>query len=210
MTPAATAAPAPSPAAPDVVRVVQLSDTHFRAAPGARSFTAHEPEDGLAAVLADAARAVEEAAAVVVTGDLADLGEPAAYERLGEVLDPLPAPVHCLHGDLSGTFEGRPVHVCPSSFMSIDPGLRRLDGPGHRTYLPHPDGRIETEVRTVPGPLTDATRATPLPAFLADLLSGRATPEELAALDDAQFEARYGERRPMPRADVGRADDGDR
>ncbi|WP_159424842.1 metallophosphoesterase [Streptomyces sp. TLI_053] len=336
-SPAAPDATAPSPVAPDatapgdvhVVRVVQFSDTHFRAAPGARSFTAHEPEDGLAAVLADAARAVEEAAAVVVTGDLADLGEPAAYERLGEALDPLPAPVYCLpgnhdrqdplqaclprpnvhlepavrignwllllldtnadgreptadgghrdredrvhaasqpnltpveaararailtaaraehvflwlhqpplpetapaaqgdselallvrdfpairaigaghlHGDLSGTFEGRPVYVCPSSFMSIDTELRRLDGPGYRTYLLHPDGRVETEVRTVPGPLTDAMRATPLPAFLADLLSGRATPEELAALDDAQFEARYGEPRPMARARSGR------
>ncbi|MFJ8435301.1 metallophosphoesterase [Kitasatospora sp. NPDC094019] len=323
VNPAAT--PVADPASPDAVRVVQLSDTHFRAAPGARSFIAHEPEDGLTAVLADAARAVERAAVVVVTGDLADLGEPVAYERLGEALDALPAPVYCLpgnhdrqeplqaclprpnvhlepavqvgnwllllldtnadgrertadggyrdredrvhaasqpgltpveaerarailtatraehvflwlhqpplpqtapaaqgdselallvrdfpairaigaghlHGDLSGTFEDRPVYVCPSSYMSIDTELRRLDGPGYRTYLLHPDGRVDTEVRTVPGPLTDAMRATTLPAHLADLLSGRVTPEELAALDDAQFEERYGEPRPMARA----------
>ncbi|MFF7456886.1 metallophosphoesterase [Kitasatospora sp. NPDC008115] len=308
----------------DTIGIVQISDTHFRDAPGARSFVAHEPDEGLAAVLAHAAGAVGDAALVVATGDLADIGEPAAYERLGEVLGALPAPVYCLggnhdrqdpmqaclprptvhlepavqvgnwlmllldsnahgrelspdgtyrdrddrvhaaaqpgltpveeqrarailtatraehvflwlhqpplpetapaaqgdsalallvrdfpriraigaghlHGDLSGEFEGRPVHVCPSSYMSLDRRGGVLEGPGYRTYRLHPDGRVDTEVHTVPGPLTDTMRATPMPVYLADLMAGRVTGKELRALSDAEFEARYGERRPMPR-----------
>ncbi|MFE7192309.1 metallophosphoesterase [Kitasatospora sp. NPDC057541] len=304
------------------IGIVQISDTHFRAAPGTRSFVAHEPEDGLAAVFADAADAIADAALVVATGDLADLGEPGAYDRLGGMLDTLPTPVYCLggnhdrhdpmqarlprpnvhvepavqvgnwlmllldtnahgreatddggyrdlddrvhraaqpgltpveeqrarailtatgaehvflwlhqpplprtapdtetyreltrlvrdfptiraigaghlHSDLSGEFEGRPVHVCPSSFMSIDAPNRILEGPGYRTYRLHPDGRVETEVRIVPGAMTEAMRATPMPVFLADMMAGRITGRELNALSDDEFEARYGERRPL-------------
>ncbi|GAA1393108.1 3',5'-cyclic-AMP phosphodiesterase [Kitasatospora putterlickiae] len=306
------------------IGIVQISDLHLRDAPGTRSFVAHEPEEGLAAVLADAAARVGDAALVVATGDLADLGEPGAYERLGEILGALPTPVYCLagnhdrqdplqaclprptvhlepavqvgnwlmllldtnangreaaadgtyrdrddrvhaaaqpgltpveeqrarailtatradhvflwlhqpplpetapdaqgdsalallvrdfpkiraigaghlHGDLSGEFEGRPVYVCPSSYMSINPRERVLDGPGYRTYRLHPDGRVDTEVRFVPGPMTDAMRATPMPVFLADMMAGRITGKELNALSDAEFEARYGERRPLSR-----------
>ncbi|MER7703710.1 metallophosphoesterase [Kitasatospora sp. NPDC097605] len=309
----------------DTIGIVQISDLHLRDAPGARSFVSHEPEDGLAAVLADAADQVEDAALVVATGDLADLGEAGAYERLGGILAALPTPVYCLagnhdrqdplqaflprptvhlepavqvgnwlmlfldanahgreaeadgtyrdrddrvhaaaqpgltpaeerrarailtatraehvflwlhqpplpetapdaqgdselallvrdfpkiraigaghlHGDLSGEFEGRPVYVCPSSFMSLNPRERTLEGPGYRTYRLHPDGRVDTEVRTVPGPMTDALRTTPMPAFLTDLMTGRVTGKELSALSDADFEARYGERRPMARS----------
>ncbi|MFE7559322.1 metallophosphoesterase [Kitasatospora sp. NPDC057500] len=304
------------------IDIVQISDTHLRDAPGARSFVAHEPEEGLAAALAHAAGAVGDAALVVATGDLADLGEAGAYERLGGILDALPTPVYCLggnhdrqepmqaclprptvhlepavqvgnwlmlfldtnangreaaadgtfrdrddrvhaaaqpaitpveeqrarailtatraehvflwlhqpplpetapdaqgdsplallvrdfpeiraigaghlHGDLSGSFESRPVYVCPSSYLSINPRDRVLDGPGYRTYRLHPDGRVETEVHFVPGPMTDAMRATPMPVFLADMMAGRITGKELNALSDAEFEARYGERRPL-------------
>ncbi|WP_380280915.1 metallophosphoesterase [Kitasatospora purpeofusca] len=306
----------------DTIGIVQISDTHFRTAPGARSFVAHEPEDGLAAVLAEAAGTIGDAALVVATGDLADLGEPGAYERLGGMLDRLPTPVYCLggnhdrqepmqaclprpnvhlepavrvgnwlmlfvdanahgreaagdgtfrdlddrvhragqpgltpveeqrarailtataaehvflwlhqpplphtapdteryreltqlvrdfpkiraigaghlHGDLSGEFEGRPVYVAPSSFMSLDMSARAFEGPGYRTYRLHADGRVDTEVHTVPGPMTDAMRATPLPSFLLDMMTGRITGRELNALSDAEFEARYGERRPL-------------
>ncbi|MFF8770835.1 metallophosphoesterase [Kitasatospora sp. NPDC015120] len=310
----------------DTIGIVQISDTHFRAGPGARSFVPHEPDEGLAAVLADAAGAIADAALVVATGDLADLGEPGAYERLGAALDALPTPVYCLggnhdrhdpmqaclprpnvhvepavrvgtwlmllldtnahgreatdagdgtyrdlddrvhraaqpgltpveeqraravlsatgaehvflwlhqpplpqtapdtdtyrelvqlvrdfpkiraiggghlHGDLSGEFEGRPVYVCPSSFMSIDLPNRRFEGPGYRTYRLHPDGRVETEVHTVPGALTDTMRGTALPPFLSDMMTGRITGQELNALGDEEFEARYGERRPLAR-----------
>ncbi|MFI9329335.1 metallophosphoesterase [Kitasatospora sp. NPDC052868] len=307
------------------IGIVQISDLHLREAPGARTFAAHEPDDGLAAVLADAEREIGEASLVVATGDLADTGEAGAYERMGEVLDALPAPVYCLagnhdrqdelqaflprpnvhlepavrvgnwlmlfldtnahgreavgdgtyrdrddrvhaaaqpaltpfeeararavlaatgadhvfvwlhqpplpqtapdaqgdselallvrdfpkiraigaghlHGDRSGEFEGRPVYVCPSTFFSIDHANRRLEGPGYRTYTLYPDGRVDSEIRTVPGGITDAMRAEPLPGFLADLLAGRITGEELRTLSDAEFEERFGEPRPMRRS----------
>ncbi|MFE4973109.1 metallophosphoesterase [Kitasatospora sp. NPDC056651] len=310
--------------APDTIGIVQISDLHFRDAPGARSFVAHEPQDGLAAVLAHAARAIQESAVVVATGDLADLGEPASYERLGEALGALPTPVYCLagnhdsqeplqavlprpnvhlepavqvgnwlmllldsnahgreasadgtyrdrddrvhrashpgltpveeararailtatradhvflwlhqpplpeiapagrvdgelaalvrdfpkiraigaghlHGDLGGEFEGRPVHVCPSTFMSIDPPNRAFEGPGYRTYTLHPDGRVETEVHIVPGPMTDSLRTAALPPYFSDLMTGQLTAEQLGALGDAEFEERYGEPRPVRR-----------
>ncbi|MFF1902674.1 metallophosphoesterase [Kitasatospora sp. NPDC058218] len=314
------------PAAPNtgVIGIVQISDLHFRDAPGARTFVGHEPDDGLAAVLADAAPVLTGAAMVVATGDLADIGEPAAYERMGEVLGALPTPVYCLagnhdrqdtlqaclprpnvhlepavrvgnwlmlfldtnahgreaaadgtyrdrddrvhaaaqpgltpieedrarailaatradhvfvwlhqpplaatapdvrsyreltelirdfpriraigaghlHGDLSGEFEGRPVYVCPSTFFSIDHVNRTFQGPGYRTYTLRPDGRVDSEVHTVPGAISDTMRAAPLPVFLADLLAGRITGEELRALSDAEFEERFGEPRPMRR-----------
>ncbi|MGW2547488.1 metallophosphoesterase [Kitasatospora sp. NPDC001574] len=314
----------PTPATPGTgaVGIVQISDLHFQDAPVARRFVAHEPDEGLAAVLAEAAGAIGEAALVVATGDLADTGEAGAYERMGEVLDALPTPVYCLagnhdqqdalqaclprpnvhlepavrvgnwlmlfldsnahgreaaadgtyrdrddrvhaaaqpgltpveeerarailtttgadhvfvwmhqpplprtapdaqgdselallvrdfpkiraigaghlHGDLSGEFEGRPVYVCPSTFYSIDHASHGLDGPGYRTYTLHPDGRVDSEVRTVSGGITDAMRAASLPGFLVDLLAGRTTGEELQALGDAEFEERYGEPRPM-------------
>ncbi|MER5354604.1 metallophosphoesterase [Kitasatospora sp. NPDC002551] len=308
----------------DTIGIVQISDLHFRTGSAARSFVGHQPDEGLAAALAHAAGPVGDAALVVATGDLADLGEPEAYERLAEALEAVPAPVYCLagnhdkqdaleaclprptvhlepavqvgnwlmlfvdsnargreavgdgtyrdrddrvhaaaqpgltpveerrarailtatraehvflwlhqpplaatapvaqgdselallvrdfpkiraigaghlHGDLSGEFEGRPVYVCPSTFMSIDQPNQALEGPGYRTYRLHPDGRVDTEVHIVPGAMTDALRATPLPAFLADLMAGRVTGEQLAALTDDEFTARYGERRPMPR-----------
>ncbi|MGC0417999.1 metallophosphoesterase [Embleya sp. AB8] len=315
------------PAVPDplaAIGLVQVSDLHFRDSPGARGFARHEPDDGLAAVLADAAGAVAAATLVVATGDLADLGEPGAYERMGEVLDALPVPVYCLagnhdrqdalqaclprpnvhlepavrvgnwlmlfldsnahglepdgdgtyrdrddrvhaaaqpgltpieerrarailagtradhvfvwlhqpplpqtapdaqgdselarlirdfpkiraigaghlHGDLSGEFEGRPVYVCPSTFFGIDHTNQALDGPGYRTYTLHPDGRVDTEVRIVPGEITDTMRAAPLPGYLADLMAGRITSEELRSLSDTEFEDRFGEPRPMRR-----------
>ncbi|MFJ1938627.1 metallophosphoesterase [Kitasatospora sp. NPDC088160] len=87
---------------------------------GARSFVGHEPDDGLAAVLADAKQAITDAALVVATGDLTDIGEPVAYERMGEVLDALPTPVYCLAGnhDRQDTLQAclpRPnVHVEPA------------------------------------------------------------------------------------------------
>ncbi|MFJ7274407.1 metallophosphoesterase [Kitasatospora sp. NPDC098663] len=315
-----------NPAAPEAgaIGIVQISDLHFRNSPGARNFVTHEPDTGLAAVLADAKQAITDAAVVVATGDLADTGEPGAYGRIGGVLDALPTPVYCLagnhdrqdtlqaclprpnvhlepavrvgnwlmlfldtnahgreaaadgtyhdrddrvhaaaqpgltpaeeararailmtteadhvfvwlhqpplrrtapavesyselavlmrdfpkiraigaghlHGDLSGEFEQRPVYVCPSTFFSIDHVNRRFQGPGYRTYTLHPDGRIDSAVHTVPGEISDTMRDAPLPVFLADLLAGRITGEELRALSDAEFEERFGEPRPMRR-----------
>lgn len=83
----------------DAFGVVQISDLHFPDTAGVRGFVQHDPDRGLAAVLEHAATAIADAALVVATGDLADLGEPGAYDRLGDVLDTLPAPVYCLAGN---------------------------------------------------------------------------------------------------------------
>lgn len=305
--------------------IVQISDLHFQDSPGTRGFISHEPDEGLAAVLADAGQAIAGASLVVATGDLADTGEPGAYERMGAVLDTLPVPVYCLagnhdrqdelqaclprpnvhlesavrvgnwlmlfldsnahgreadgdgtyrdrddrvhaaaqpgltpaeearargvlaatgaehvfvwlhqppllrtapdvdsyrglaalvrdfpairaigaghlHGDLSGEFEGRPVYVCPSTYYSIDHTNGSLDGPGYRTYTLHPDGRVDTEVRTVPGGITEGMRRARLPRHLAELLAGRITGDEIEALSDAEFEERFGEPRAIRRS----------
>ncbi|MDI2132761.1 hypothetical protein [Yinghuangia seranimata] len=166
---------------PAAIRVVQVSDLHFPDAPGSRGLVAHDPDRGLAAVLDDAADTLADAALVVATGDLADLGEPGAYERLG---------------DLTGTFEGRPVYVCPSTTYSVDYVGRVFDGPGYRVYTLHPDGRVESEACTAPGEITDAMRAKSAPRFLTDLMMGRVTIDELRAMTDAEFEERFGAPRP--------------
>jgi Icc protein len=101
-----------------------------------------------------------------------------------------------LHGELSGEFEGRPVYVCPSTTYSIDYTERVFEGPGYRTYTLHPDGRVETTTRTVPGEITDAMRAKAAPRFLTDLMTGGISIEEMRALDDTEFEERFGEPRP--------------
>ncbi|MCF2530555.1 metallophosphoesterase [Yinghuangia soli] len=310
-----------STTAADPVTLVQISDLHFPDTAGVRGFVQHDPDAGLAAVLGHAAGAIAAASLVVATGDLADLGEPGAYERLGDVLDAVPAPVYCLsgnhdrndayraclprrnvhletavrvgswlmlfldsnargredagdgtyrdrddrmtaaeqpeltpaeaaqaraileatsaehvfvwlhhpplpdiapdaqgdtelaklvrdfpkiralgaghlHGDLHGTFEGRPVFVCPSTTYSIDYAGRVFDGPSYRTYTLHADGTVESEALTVPGDITDTMRAKPAPKFLTDLMMGRITLEEMRELTDAEFEERFGEPRP--------------
>ncbi|WP_436777717.1 metallophosphoesterase, partial [Yinghuangia sp. YIM S09857] len=83
----------------DAISVVQISDLHFPDSAGVRGFVQHDPDRGLAAVLGHADAEIADADLVVATGDLADLGEPGAYERLGGVLDRLPAPVYCVSGN---------------------------------------------------------------------------------------------------------------
>jgi Icc protein len=102
-----------------------------------------------------------------------------------------------LHGDLTGEYAGRPVYVTPSTTYSIDYPGRRFDGPGYRVFTLHPDGGIETEVRTAPGPITDAMRARPAPRFLTDLMLGLVTVEDMRGMTDAEFEERFGEPRPV-------------
>ena len=74
--------------------LAQLSDPHVRLPPD---------DEGSGAALEAAVRAVLALDplpdAVVVTGDLADGAQPAEYERVRELLDPLPMPVHLLPGN---------------------------------------------------------------------------------------------------------------
>jgi hypothetical protein len=101
-----------------------------------------------------------------------------------------------LHGTLDGEYEGRPVLVCPSTTYNIDYTRNHFDGPGYRVLTLRADGRVESEPRTVPGGLTDAMRERPAPPYLTDLMMGRITIQELSALTDAEFEARFGVPRP--------------
>ena len=74
--------------------LAQLSDLHLRAG---------EDDRGAAPALEAVVGAVLELRpapdAVLVSGDLADLGEPAEYARARELLAPLPMPVHVMPGN---------------------------------------------------------------------------------------------------------------
>lgn len=70
--------------------VAHLSDTHLLAG-GRLQYDAVDPERGLLLALERLGRLHPAPQAIVVTGDLADLGEPAAYARLRELLEPASA-----------------------------------------------------------------------------------------------------------------------
>jgi 3',5'-cyclic AMP phosphodiesterase CpdA len=70
--------------------VAHLSDPHLLAG-GARQYGVIDTEAGLRLALARLARLEHPPQAIVFTGDLADLGEPAAYRRLREVVEPVAA-----------------------------------------------------------------------------------------------------------------------
>jgi 3',5'-cyclic-AMP phosphodiesterase len=67
--------------------VAHLSDTHLLAG-GKRQFDRVDPEPGLLQALERLGHLAAPPQAIVVTGDLADLGEPAAYARLRELVEP--------------------------------------------------------------------------------------------------------------------------
>lgn len=67
--------------------VAHLSDPHLLAG-GALQYGVIDPEAGLRLALARLARLEHPPQALVFTGDLADLGEPEAYRRLREVVEP--------------------------------------------------------------------------------------------------------------------------
>lgn len=70
--------------------VAHLSDPHLLAG-GALQYDVVDPEAGLRLALARLARLELPPQALVFTGDLADLGEPEAYRRLREVVEPAAA-----------------------------------------------------------------------------------------------------------------------
>ncbi|HYH33996.1 MAG TPA: phosphodiesterase [Nocardioides sp.] len=70
--------------------VAHLSDPHLLAA-GRRQYGVIDTEAGLQLALERVARLVPAPDALVFTGDLADRGEPAAYARLRELVEPVAA-----------------------------------------------------------------------------------------------------------------------
>lgn len=68
--------------------LVHLSDTHLRS-PGDRLFGDVDPAEGLELALSRIQDSGLRPDGIIVTGDLADLGEPEAYARLRELIDPV-------------------------------------------------------------------------------------------------------------------------
>jgi 3',5'-cyclic-AMP phosphodiesterase len=111
--------------------IAQLSDPHIRVGPD---------DQGSARALANAVDGVLALDplphAVLVTGDLADGGAPAEYERFGELIASLPMPVHVLpgnHDDLDWDgphtvdVDGVRVVLCDTQRPGRDDGHLDLD-----------------------------------------------------------------------------------
>ena len=104
------------------VEIVQISDLHVPDVAGARGALGQDSDAGLAAVL----RAINDGPrpeVVIASGDLADKGTIAAYERLADALMSLDVAVHCLAGNhdhhepLVSTMPGASVHVDGSAVV---------------------------------------------------------------------------------------------
>lgn len=95
------------------IKFIQLTDPHLRAPSCALYGT--DPAWRLSRAVESINAEHGDAAFVVITGDLADRGEPAAYHALAECLAPLRMPVHLAVGNhddrsaFSAAFPGTPV-----------------------------------------------------------------------------------------------------
>ena len=85
------------PTAAVPLRVVQISDLHLKAQPGSRLWGV-DVDDSLNAVLAHIRERDPAPDFILVTGDLVG-DEPAAYDRLLQVLESLDLPAYCLPGN---------------------------------------------------------------------------------------------------------------
>lgn len=94
--------------APASHTIIHLSDPHFLAG-GASLGGRYAVEETFARTL-DAVRAVHPApAAIVITGDLTDLGEPDAYRRLRDAVEPVAAALGCPIVWVAGNHDERPA-----------------------------------------------------------------------------------------------------
>ncbi|WP_440997829.1 phosphodiesterase [Arhodomonas sp. SL1] len=96
------------------LRVIQISDTHLLAAAGA-VFNGVNTEETARAVLSAAVRETPDPDLVLVSGDLAEDGSPAAYRRLREHLRDAGVPVLVIPGNhddpvaMAAVFDAPPV-----------------------------------------------------------------------------------------------------
>ncbi|MCJ8141109.1 phosphodiesterase [Falsirhodobacter halotolerans] len=79
------------------MKIIQITDTHL--VPPGGTVNGVSPETQLRAVVDDIGRRHADADLVVVTGDLCNDGEPAAYALLRDILAPLACPVRLLLGN---------------------------------------------------------------------------------------------------------------
>lgn len=128
--------------------IAQLSDPHIQSGPGDRDSAAGLAA-GVEAVLSLRARPD----AVIVTGDLVNGPGAAEYERVRELLAPLPMPVHVIpgnHDDPAAMHEHFPLADGPGAgepyrWAAAVGGLRLI---GCDTSLPGSDaGRLDAEHR---------------------------------------------------------------
>lgn len=88
--------------------IIHLSDPHFLA-DGARHPGGADSEQNLRITLAAVRRAHPHPSAIVVTGDLTDLGEPDAYRRLREMVEPAASELGCPIVWVAGNHDERPA-----------------------------------------------------------------------------------------------------
>ena len=108
------------------ITIAHLSDVHLLAH-GVRQYGAVEPEDGLRQALVRLARLDPVPQALVFTGDLADRGEPDAYKRLRELVEPAAAGMGAQVVWVMGNHDARAPYA-EGLFDSDD------DGPQDRVY----------------------------------------------------------------------------
>jgi len=112
------------------MKLIQITDLHLTA-PGVTLFDI-DPHERLRLCLADVARCHRDAELVVITGDLAHHGDPAAYGSLHEALDGFPLPTRLLIGNhddranFRACFPDAPVDADGFVQSVIDTGGSRL------------------------------------------------------------------------------------
>lgn len=79
------------------MKIIQVTDIHM--VPPGRNLLGLSPRARLEACFADINRNHGDAACCILTGDLADRGEPAAYDELRDLLDGLKLPWHLMIGN---------------------------------------------------------------------------------------------------------------
>jgi len=111
--------------------VIHVSDPHFLAG-GARLGGRYDVEENFARTLAAIRTVHPHPAAIVVTGDLADLGEPDAYRRLRAAVEPVAAALGAPIVWVAGNHDERPA--LRAGLLDLEPteepvtGVWDLDG----------------------------------------------------------------------------------
>jgi 3',5'-cyclic-AMP phosphodiesterase len=106
--------------------VAHISDTHLLAG-GARQYGGVDPEAGLRPALERLTRLDPAPQALVFSGDLADLAEPAAYERLRELVEPVAEALSAAVVWVMGNHDERAAFA--HSLLGVDD-----DGPQDRVH----------------------------------------------------------------------------
>ena len=104
--------------------IIHLSDTHFLGT-GDPLYGAVDTDAGLERALTLVAGSGREVAAIIITGDLTDLGEPAAYRRLRAMLEPAAARLGAELVWVMGNHDERPAFA--AELLDLEPSLEPQD-----------------------------------------------------------------------------------